>query len=478
MQLLFFIKTKIAIRVLSIPLSIVTIAIASVLFIQCSNISEIITIKTWEDLEIINTNPAGHFKLMRNLIKNSDDNSVNNNFTPILSQGNPTQETYQGEGFTGIFDGNGKSIEGIYVSASANFLGLFASVGNGAVIKNLTLKNITIQGRHFIGALAGEIKEEASIKNVQIMNAEISSSFEDGKNVGGIAGANGGELFVSFSGMVKGNENVGGVVGYNYGGIHTISYAVVQGKNNVGGLIGYNNGAIIGSIGMQSSSKSSGKKTSEQTSFIEGVSNIGGAVGYNEGSINTFVQADVKGVSNIGGIAGVNRNAVAGVFQGSVIGTTTTGGLIGENSGRIIGILNGSVINKLINELINEMALFPIVGINTANSKGSSKAGNKTGNSIVYWNETHISFPKTAPKDKEDNLENTSEQSNTTSNITSIQFSAVDTISRTDDGRFFDTQTKQSLFHQKAFQSLFTLPEASKQLPSLKSIDFNISDAF
>lgn len=466
MQSYFLIKTK------SIFLYIVIIGISIASFIACADTDEnkIIKIKTWEDFALINTNPSGHFKLMKNLSHNREKGSVNNTFTPLLLTQSPLNEIYSGEGFTGIFDGNGKSIEGIYISSSASFIGLFASVGDGAVIQNLTLKNITIQGRHFLGALAGEIKQGAMIKNVVVMDATIMSTSDDGKNIGGITGENRGELFVNFSGSVSGNENVGGVAGYNYGGIHTKSHAiVVQGMHNVGGLIGYNKGAVIGGLDIQRDIQN--ESSEEQTrSQVEGISNIGGAVGYNEGSVNTFIYADIKGASNVGGIAGISKKSVAGVFQGSVEGKNTTGGMIGENSGSVIGIVNGIVLITRMAQ--NDMALYPFIANNTSTDSTI----------IVYWNNLSIQndskkIDMDSPENDRD--KNTHKNKNTsTTMVIAIPFSGVDAIEKTSEDYFVDTKTQQALFRQKAFQNIFMLPEKSKQLPTLKAIDFTISDDF
>ena len=132
-------------------------------------------------------------------------------WTPI---GNSSNE------YTGTFDGNGKTIENLYINntTSANDQGLFGYVGSSGTVQNLTVT----------GSVAGYI------------------------NVGGVVGYNSGTFEnCAFTGSVSGYWYVGGVVGNNNGGTVTgcifSGSGKVSGSNSVGGVVGQNiNGSVTG----------------------------------------------------------------------------------------------------------------------------------------------------------------------------------------------------------------------------------------
>lgn len=85
--------------------------------------------------------------------------------------------------FTGTFNGQGHTISGLQVSGNITNAGLFATVDEGATVKNLMVKG------------------------------DISSS-KDGSKGGGIAGANSGTIeFCSFEGPVSAKGSAGGICG-------------------------------------------------------------------------------------------------------------------------------------------------------------------------------------------------------------------------------------------------------------------------
>ena len=91
--------------------------------------------------------------------------------------------------FKGIFEGKGHSIFNLNIvnDSPSVSLGLFGSVGSGAVIKNLNLKgvNISASGNGAnVGGLVGQAENSVTIENISI--DETSSLI--GANVGGIIG--------------------------------------------------------------------------------------------------------------------------------------------------------------------------------------------------------------------------------------------------------------------------------------------------
>ena len=109
--------------------------------------------------------------------------------------------------FTGIFNGNGKKITGLYINSDSDLLGLFGYLMG--TIKNLALEEVNVTGRNDIGALAGMIYSGI------IVNCYVTGNIRGVDQVGGMVG------YVCFSkidnsyilGTVSGKIYVGGMVG-------------------------------------------------------------------------------------------------------------------------------------------------------------------------------------------------------------------------------------------------------------------------
>jgi hypothetical protein len=145
----------------------------------------------------------------------SDINLSGTEFKPIPAWnrtfGNSTRDL---EEFTGSLEGNGYDITGLSVyQPDEKYVGLFESVGEGASVTNLNLRDVNVTGRSHVGGLAGDV-------------------------------ASGGEVSgVTVEGRVSGDSNVGGVVGMNTGEVTDVSAQVnVSGDNDVGRLVGDNRG--------------------------------------------------------------------------------------------------------------------------------------------------------------------------------------------------------------------------------------------
>lgn len=160
-----------------------------------------------------------------------------------------------GSSFKGRFDGLDYHIFGLTIGSEddrQNNVGLFGQVGDGAIIRNVTLNGGSITGDENVGSIAGSVTGSALIENIT-NTADIDGT----NNVGGIIGslkADGdkkpqAQHFVN-SGSVNGTTNVGGIVGYADsitldGRIYNLG-AVLGTENNVGGIVGYANDTTIG----------------------------------------------------------------------------------------------------------------------------------------------------------------------------------------------------------------------------------------
>ena len=104
------------------------------------------------------------------------------NTTEWINYGNTSKWNNNGDyGFRGTFDGNGKTISAVFFST-----GLFGTIGNGAVIKNITLtQNEYVGGRMILGySMVGAKLENVKINVKGKGTTAIPTTISEGKTVG------------------------------------------------------------------------------------------------------------------------------------------------------------------------------------------------------------------------------------------------------------------------------------------------------
>ena len=213
--------------------------------------------------------------------------------------------------YTGIFNGNGKTITGLTVTGSDQYAGLFGCIGSGGTVKDLTLEGVQITTTHIYG------------------------------NAGGVAGWSYGNIencSVSGSVSVSGNNGTaGGVVGYQSGGFLTrcSSSATVNAGNTAGGVAGQtDSGATL------TACYATGDVTLESINL--GGNFAGGVVGCNSSSSTLqacyawgSVTGSGSGTIYVGGVTGENTDGTLTACyhaKGTVKGPAgTTGGVAGRN---------------------------------------------------------------------------------------------------------------------------------------------------
>ena len=144
--------------------------------------------------------------------------------------------------YDGIFDGNNHFISGIYLDDELfDGAAVFAVANPDALIKNLTVKDIYLNGNKWTSGLVGSI--EGTIYNCSVKEAHISGNYID-SYTGGIAGsAIEGTISKCFveEAEISGINFVGGIVGaISSKSIieNTYSSAYVYGGEYVGGIVG------------------------------------------------------------------------------------------------------------------------------------------------------------------------------------------------------------------------------------------------
>lgn len=224
-----------------------------------------------EQLQAVNTNLSGQYALRNSIDATATKKWADGGFKPIIGK-DASGKTIA---FTGKFDGLDYNIFNLNIDRNTDNIGLFGVVGNGAVIRNVTLVGGSIKGQNNVGALAGQVQD-----GVQISNIMNSASVTGSSDVGGIIGSAGKSDFKNLvnTGTVAGTaedaaNNAGGLIGSLTGGtLSGTSYNLggVTGKGfNVGGLVGTASDAALGD----------GTNLIYNRLNVSGAYNVGGIVG-------------------------------------------------------------------------------------------------------------------------------------------------------------------------------------------------------
>lgn len=244
--------------------------------------------------------------------------------------------------FTGVFDGNGKTITlriGSEESpASGGYQGLFGYV-QSATIENLTVDGAIYVGGSNVGAVAGYTSGADTVIRNCINKAAIVAS---GYNyIGGVVGYNSsfGEVTGCINkGDVTGSLYVGGVVGYSNAATLTISDCKNSGTITASGVAG----GIVSSTATDTVIMRC-SNTGEITASTYG----GGIAGAHKGTISLCVNTGAVTCSgSSAGIAGSNNGNITDCYNIGVI-TSTASGFVAAfaGSGGIVGYGTCSLTN-------------------------------------------------------------------------------------------------------------------------------------
>jgi hypothetical protein len=235
--------------------------------------------------------------------------------------------------FQGTFDGDGKTISGIFIKGTAVNQGLFGYTGANSTIKNLSVSG-EVEGGYYTGGLVG-------YSTGTIRNCNSAVTVKGTQYTGGLVGSNeNGNIYESHAtGNVTGTIYVGGLAGRNYSGSAEIDncYATgtISGTSTVGGLVGDNSRPI---------------KNSYAIGAVTGTGNyVGGLAGdvVSQSISNSYATGAVNGANNVGGLAGrvygTGSMINSSYAIGKVIGT-------GTDVGGLIGLYNNTCISCFINK--------------------------------------------------------------------------------------------------------------------------------
>lgn len=185
-------------------------------------------------------------------------------WTPIADwMGNRTTQ------YSGTFDGNNKTVSGLYFNGDSTCIGLFGSSESDGNIKNVGVVDSYFKGNDHVGGVCGN--NAGTITNCY--NAGNLTAIEPSATIGGICGYNNGGTVtncyntgtVTATGSVA---SVGGVCGcstapisncYNIGTVTATSSSA-----DISGICGYNFGPIKNCYYLADTEDENGGKTTEQ----------------------------------------------------------------------------------------------------------------------------------------------------------------------------------------------------------------------
>lgn len=221
-------------------------------------------------LVFIQWNPRGQFELKRDLDFDQDDLKSKDCVIRYLA---------------GRFEGNDHALSNLSVP-------LFCEIESDGIVRNLTLKDVMIEGDTSIGAVSKENRGTIS-------DVHVKGTLNILHLGGGIAGVNRGTIeHSSFEGSLSGSMKLGGIAGYNMGIIRTSStVGAISGEGSIGGIAG---------------------------DHVQGLIE------------NCLTDMDLTGTFWVGGIAGIATGEIARVV------------VLGDLIGPDVGVVKANVYNQAV----------------------------------------------------------------------------------------------------------------------------------
>lgn len=188
---------------------------------------------------------SGNGTYLKNVLKAAEGKIATINGSLFVSTAK-TEGATAITGFDGTFDGNGYVIEYLNIMGyGKENVGLFDIIGANGIVKNLHLRNVTINGNaKYVGGIAGKVLAaadaltEKSVKNVSF-HGSINVTGSTDQSVGGLFGiserAVENAIVLGSITVSNANAKVGGVVGSSEQGMsNVVSLMQIDANCNVG----------------------------------------------------------------------------------------------------------------------------------------------------------------------------------------------------------------------------------------------------
>ena len=207
--------------------------------------------------------------------------------------------------YTGIFDGNGYTLSGLYIDSTAENTGLIGYTDTGASVKNLTIDDSCIFSKNkYVGTFIGDSK------NAVIDNCHTTEAVQ-----------------------VSGAQYAGGIVGELDGGC-TVTHCSNRAEVTSAGTY------VGGIAGRIYSNSSNALADSFNAGNVTGLSFVGGITGslYNGGTIqNVYNTGNIRATNEESGLAG---GLTGQLRYGAVSNAYTTGSIHAAVKGAVAGNLD------------------------------------------------------------------------------------------------------------------------------------------
>jgi hypothetical protein len=281
-----------------------------------------------DELNAVRCDVYAHYKLMNDI-----DLTPYENWNPI---GNNNSEFY------GFFDGNNYTISNLTINRpNEYYIGLFGTinespgVGNKkktcdkekimtGEIKNLKIENANINGKEYVGILAGVIANSDSIYNIHASGNVVGTYYATGGITGGLISSNIDKCNINAT--IIGNSSAGGLAGFTENSTISNSYFVGTIEST-----SYGTGGISGEL------YTSTLENCFSAGTISSYYQAGGIGGYasNSNIENSYSIADILVTEDeAGGIVGhISKSSVTNCYSTGFINSETarsTGGIVGE----------------------------------------------------------------------------------------------------------------------------------------------------
>lgn len=297
--------------------------------------------------------------LSAHYIQTADIDLSGIDFEPICTGLNNETSIYEGD-FTGTFDGDGKSIRNMSINkTNSTNCGMFARIGQGGTVRNVTLDNPSVTGKVKVGGIAGETLgdiEYCTVKAGSGSKIEGSGELQNFAYLGGITGQ-------QLDGKISHCNNEG---------------VKIEGKSGgLGGIIGKTHAMVTATVTEYTSPVveycfNSGEVHSDIKTPLGGI--IGDTSGGNPTGETIERYISVKHCHNSGYIHGTQgNNQVGGIigrttFETVVYGCSNSGVIEAQGAaGGIVGRMGGNLKYKEISNCLNTGKIVSLLKNNNTN---------------------------------------------------------------------------------------------------------------
>ncbi|MBQ9557528.1 MAG: hypothetical protein IJU94_02880 [Clostridia bacterium] len=270
------------------------------------------------------------------------------------------------ENYSGIFDGAGKTISGLTVSAPDAMGAMFGSVDDGAVIKDFTLENVSIDGKYVAAVVAdAETADNLTISGIEVASGTITAT---GYAAGIVFDAEGSNITIEDCvnrANIVSDFSASGIGAWVTSSTATVNnvknYGDVTGGNRAGGLFGNFTGTITNSENNGDVTSTGGMPAGGIVGVLSGASTFDHCI--NTGDVTTTA-SNIN--ASAAGILGQTPSAAATIKY-----CINTGNITAENS-YAGGIATGLYGNSTSQYCYNSGA---VTGNNTVGGNPKYAAG-------------------------------------------------------------------------------------------------------